>query len=76
MDYTQRYTQEKNVEVEDLFVTNIKIFGVPTAIKIAKYLEDMIGKVPTDEEIQICAGAVHLEDEYPIFFEVDRKSVV
>ena len=63
MDYAQRYTQEKNVEVEDLFVTNIKIFGVPTAIKIAKYLEDMIGKVPTDE--------VHLEDEYPIFFEVE-----
>jgi len=71
MDYTQKYTQEKNVEVEDLFVTNIKKFGVPTAIKIAKYLEDMIGKVETEDKIQICAGAVHLEHEYPIFFEVE-----
>lgn len=71
MDYAQRYTQEKKVEVEDLFVTNVKKFGVPTAIKIAKYLENMIGQVEAQDEVQICAGAMHLKDEYPIFFEVE-----
>ena len=71
MEYQQRYTQEKNVEEEDLFVTNVKKFGVPTAIKIAKYLEDMIGQVETNENVQICAGAIHLKTHSPIFFEVE-----
>jgi len=71
MEYQQRYTQEKNVEVEDLFVTNVKKFGVPVAIKIAKYLEDMIGQVETNENVQICAGAIHLKTHSTIFFEVE-----
>ena len=65
MGLQSRYIEEKNVEVEDLFIENIRGFGIKRAIPISKYLEDMINQVEVDDQEQIIAGALNIKSETP-----------
>ena len=70
MGLQSKYIEEKNVEVEDLFVQNIRGFGIKKAIPISRYLEDMINQVETDEQEQIIGGALNIKSEV-LYFEIE-----
>ena len=70
MGLQSRYIEEKNVEVEDLFIENIRNFGIKRAIPISRYLEDMINQVEMDDQEQIIAGALKIKSEI-LYFEIE-----
>ena len=56
MGLQSKYIEEKNVEVEDLFIESIRGFGIKRAISISKYLEDLIHQVEVNDQEQIVAS--------------------
>ena len=70
MGLQSKYIEENNVEVEDLFIENIRGFGIKKAISISKYLEGLISQVEIDEQAQIVGGALKIKSEV-IYFEVE-----
>ena len=53
MGLQPKYIEENNVSVEDLFIQNIKFFGIKKAISISKYLECLITQVEVKNQEQI-----------------------
>jgi hypothetical protein len=70
MGLQPKYIEENNVSVEDLFIQNIKFFGIKKAISISKYLECLITQVEVKNQEQIVAGALKVSNEI-IYFEVE-----
>ena len=70
MGLQSKYIEEKNVEVEDLFIESIRGFGIKRAISISKYLEQLIHQVEVNEQEQIVAGALNIKSEV-VYFEVE-----
>mgnify|MGYP003149963937 CR=1 FL=1 len=70
MGLESRYIEEKNVEVEELFIQSLRKFGIRKAIGISRYLEDMLHQVKIDEHPQLVAGSLYIYNEN-IYFEVE-----
>ena len=68
MGLQSKYIEENNVEVEELFIENIRGFGIKKAISISRYLEGLIDRVQVNECEQIIAGALDIKSEICLLY--------
>jgi len=73
MDLEQKYTEDNIFEMEDLFLQNLRTFGLSNAIKIAKFLDNIhyLDLPQLSDDIQKYGGMVNGLGNTPIYFEVE-----
>ncbi len=70
MGLQPKYIEDNNVSVEDLFIKNIKQFGIKKVIAISRYLDGLISQVEVNDYEQIVAGALNIKSEV-LYFEIE-----
>jgi hypothetical protein len=72
MDVKRRYIKEAGYDVDDNFVEQLQGLDIRTGIKIAKFIENNVIKIPNNRLVSTVLGGVVVDDDNnPVTFVVE-----
>lgn len=71
MELKQKSIEVTNFELEDLFLENLRKFGLENAMIVADFLENIHNLDFISDKVVIYGGMVNITKNFPIFFEVE-----